>query len=148
MTIIVWDGKTLAADKQTTMFGQKIKSTKIHKWKGNLFGCSGTGVLNESMMEWFKDGANPELFPENIEIGSDENCHMLVITPESKILYYEECAYPMDFTENGIFAIGSGAPYAYAAMAMGADAIKAVEITSLFSADCGIGIDTLTLGKD
>lgn len=145
MTVIVWDGKTLAADKQTTMYGQKIKSTKIFKWKGHLLGCSGTGVLNEAMMEWFRDGANPELFPENIEMGSDENCHMVVITPDAQILYYEECAYPLDFTENKIFAIGSGASYAYAAMAMGADAVKAVEITSQINVDCGLGIDTLTL---
>ena len=145
MTIIVWDGKTLAADKQTTMFGQKVKHCKIQKWKGNLFGCSGTGVLNEAMMEWFKDGANPELFPENIEIGSDENCHMLVITPEAQILYYEECPYPMDFTQNGKLAIGCGAPYAYGAMSMGADAIRAAEVACENDANCGMGIDTLTL---
>jgi len=145
MTVIVWDGKTLAADKQTTMFGQKVKGTKISKWNGHLIGGAGSSVLNEAMEKWYKEGAVIEFFPESITIDGDEDAYMIVIKPDGTILYYEDSPYALDFTENGKLAIGCGAPYAYGAMAMGADAVKAVEITIENNADCGMGIDTLTL---
>lgn len=147
MTIIVWDGKTLAADKQTNDGGQKIKCTKIFRWKGHLIGGSGTAVLNEAMFQWFKDGADHASFPDYITVDSDDDCHMIVITPKGKILNYENNSYPMDYSENKVFAIGCGAPYAYAAMSMGADAKRAVEIAIEHDANCGMGIDTLTLSK-
>lgn len=147
MTIIVWDGKTLAADKQTTDGGQKIKCTKIFKWKGHLIGGSGTAVLNEAMFEWFKDGADHSSFPDYINLDDDNDCHMLVITPKGKILNYENNPYPMDYTENKVFCIGCGSPYAYAALSMGADAKRAVEVAIENDANCGMGIDTLTLEK-
>lgn len=147
MTIIVWDGKTLAADKQSTANGQKIKSTKIFKWKGHLVGGSGTGVLNEAMFQWFKDGADPDKFPDYIEVDSEDDSHLIVITPKGKILNYENNPYPMDFTENGKLAIGCGAPYAYAALSMGADAVRAVEVAIENDTNCGMGIDTLTLDR-
>jgi hypothetical protein len=41
MTVIVWDGKTLAADKQATQADLKRKVTKIHRLRGHLVGVSG-----------------------------------------------------------------------------------------------------------
>lgn len=146
MTIIVWDGKTMAADKQTNDGNQKIKCTKIFKWNGHLLGGAGSAALIELMFKWFKDGAEQDEFPDSITTDSDEDCHLLVITPDAKIMTYENCSYPQDYTENKVFALGCGSPYAYAAMSMGADAYRAVEVTCEHDSTCGMGIDTLTLG--
>lgn len=145
MTIIVWDGKTLAADKQTNDGNQKIKCTKIFKYNNHLIGGAGNAALLECIFDWFKDGADKDNFPENITVDSDDDCHLLVITPEGKIMTYENSAIPQDYTENKVFALGCGSPYAYAAMSMGADAYRAVEVTCEHDSTCGMGIDTLTL---
>lgn len=38
MTVIVWDGKTFAADKQITTGDLKLQGTKIFKIRGHLVG--------------------------------------------------------------------------------------------------------------
>lgn len=143
MTIIVWDGTTLAADKQATNSGLKRKVTKIHKINGCLIGFSGDFDYAQTMRKWFENGADVEKFPKHQE---DDNkwVGVLVITPERKIFKYERSPIPMDFTEGGAMCIGSGRDFAFGAMAMGADAVKAVQIASAYEASCGMGIDVLT----
>ncbi len=51
----------------------------------------------------------------------------------------------MDFTEAKYLCIGRGRDFAFGALAMGADAYKAVMIACLYESSCGMGIDTLTL---
>ena len=143
MTIIVWDGKTLAADKQATNSGLKRAVTKIYNINGNLVGFSGDWDYAQSMKQWLQDGAYPDKFPKHQE---DDNkwVGVLLVTPDKKVYKYERSSTPMDFTEGGCMCIGSGRDFAFGALAMGADAKKAVEIACLYEASCGMGIDTLT----
>lgn len=56
---------------------------------------------------------------------------------------YEREPHPFEI-EEPFYAFGSGMDIAIGALAMGANAIKAVEIASRYSSHCGNGIDTLT----
>lgn len=143
MTIICYDGKTLAADKRAVTMGLPRTVTKIHKIRGHLVGCAGDAAPGRELIAWFERGADPADVPA-FQCTSD-HVGMLVITPDARILKYERGPYPIDFTEEGVYAFGSGRDYAMAAMALGCDARQAVELASRFDIDCGNGVDMLTL---
>ena len=144
MTIIVWDGITLAADKQATNSGLKLTVTKIRRIREHLVGFSGDLDYAIAMTKWFEDGAKVENFPKHQE-DNDKWIGMIVITPDNKVLKYERSPHPIDFTENRMLCLGCGRDFAFGALAMGADARKAVMIACLYDSGCGMGIDTLTL---
>lgn len=143
MTVIAWDGKTLAADKQLTIGEVKGKITKISRGKGGeLLGAAGVSAICVDLVKWYNDGCVARNFPKMYD---DQLAYLLVITPWSGIyLYYASEDY-VHLSDNDIFAIGSGADYAIGAMRAGADAVRAVEIASEFSTSCGGGVDTLEL---
>lgn len=148
MTVIVWDGKILAADKQATEGGVKRKVTKIKrvakgKFKGWLMGGSGPCAQANAMMMWFEAGAKEDKFPhlqEDDELGAV----LTVISPTKDVMRFEYTPVPIVF-EEAVFATGSGRDVAYGALAMGADARRAVAVACDFMSDCGMGIDYLEL---
>lgn len=141
MTVLVFDGNTFAADKRATNQGLIFSVTKIKKSRDHLIGVSGDFSAGKMLMKWFEDGCDPTKWPKCQE-DKDRWTSLIVITPENKILKYEQEPIPMEVEEKR-FAFGSGRDLALAAMEMGADAIKAVEVASKFDAGCGNGIDTL-----
>lgn len=150
MTVIVWDGKTLAADKMAVQGGLKRPVTKIKKINGNLCAISGDWDLAQETFEWFAKGADPEKLPPYYR-DKDDWQPMLVITPMGRVIKYERSPYPMEYTESvetqGFYAMGSGRDFAIGAIAMGADAIEAVRVASLYCDSCGMGIDSVRLGE-
>ena len=144
MTIIVWDGVTLAADKQVTTGGLKQTVTKIFEIRGHLVGFSGDFDLAQTLKHWFKEGADISNYPA-FQSEDDKFVAMLVITPNKEILKYERSPHPILMNESKVYAMGSGRDFAVGALAMGATAEEAVRIASLHESGCGMGIDTLTL---
>ena len=144
MSVIVWDGKTLAADKQLTVGAVRFAGTKIFEIRGSLVGFSGDFDFAQSMKHWFESGCEVEKYPAS-QNDNDRWVGMLVVTKDRKIYKYERSPYPMDMTENKVYAFGSGREFALGALSMGADAQKAVEIAMLHEINCGVGIDKLTL---
>jgi len=144
MTIIVWDGKTLAADKQATHSDLVRKVTKVRRIRGHLVAVSGDWDRAQELFKWFELGADETKYPEFQKTDNDF-VGMLVITPEKRILKYERSPVPMDFTEEDWFCMGSGRDYAYGALYMGATAPIAVMAASAFASSCGEGVDTITL---
>jgi 20S proteasome alpha/beta subunit len=140
MTVIVWDGKTLAADKRGTYGYVGLKTTKIKKHNNYLLGSCGNSNYGRALVDWFISGGDTEEFPEAID--SDNGGSLMVITPDRKILYYDRYPYPL-VIEGPFHAIGSGSELATGALAMGADAIRAVEIACIYDTGSGNGIDTL-----
>jgi len=146
MTIIVWDGKKMVADKQATVCGTKMRVTKIHKINGSIIGVAGDHATAMALIEWFKNGKSPDKWPE-IQKDKDRWSTMLEITPDRKIMRYEYEPYPFEVEEQ-FYAFGSGMDIALGAMEMGADGVKAVEIASKYLYCCGMGYDILELGND
>lgn len=141
MTIIVFDGKTLASDKRACCNGIAIKVTKIRRIDGNLVGAAGDWSAILAMYHWFEKGADKTKIPD-CQKDKDRWVTLLVIKPNKKIYKYEQDCFPYEVEEEKV-AIGSGRDFALAAMEMGADAMKAVHVACKFDLACGNGIDTL-----
>jgi ATP-dependent protease HslVU (ClpYQ) peptidase subunit len=146
MTVIAWDGTTLAADKRAVANNMRFNVTKIKKIRGHLVFSAGDFDSANMLFKWFEDGAKPDSYP-TCQNDKDRWVVLIVITPDKQILRYEK--EPVSYViEEPFAAVGSGRDYAMAAMAMGANAIEAVKIACQFDIYCGDGIDTLTLGVE
>jgi hypothetical protein len=148
MTVIVWDGEILAADKQATDDGIRRTITKIRrvakgKNKGHLMGGSGAATQANVMMDWYAAGAVPDHFPR-YQDDNNLSAVLTVVTTEGLILRYEYTPVPIVF-EDAQYCTGSGRDIAYGALHMGANAVEAVQVVSEFMSDCGMGVDAIRL---
>ncbi len=144
MTVICYSDGVLAADKRATNNGLVRTVTKIRRIRGHLCGGAGELAFLQEMFAWFERGADPSDLPAFQK--TNEFVNFLAITPDGRILKYENSAYPIDFTESGSYAFGSGRDIAMAALFLGKSAKEAVEVACALDVTCGNGVDTLTLG--
>lgn len=141
MTVIAWDGKTLAADKQSTFCGLPRTTTKIHRAKdGSLMGATGTTAVCVALRNWYDAGAVKVDFPDK-----DKEATLLVVKPDGTLLLWDSNATPIRI-EDKFHAIGSGRDFALAALHLGHTAREAVEVACKYDVYCGKGIETLELG--
>lgn len=137
MTVIAWDGKTLAADKRAT--GSHVYTvSKLFRSGEYIVGCSGEADQVGAFRAWFDDGRDPATYPKN----DDRKLFMLAVHVSGRIERYETTAWPIT-VESRFCAMGSGQPYAMAAMHLGCDAMRAVLVACEFDEGCGNGVDTL-----
>ncbi len=145
MTVVVWDGRTLATDLAATD-GRAMWSTQ-KAWMCAVGDreviLSGAGPLQTilAMREWYKAGADHNTFPR--EQLSSQWCHFLVVTNHG-LLRYENGVVPIEHGRKKC-AFGEGKDFAYGALAMGADAQRAVEVANERSPHCGLGVATYQL---
>ena len=147
MSVIVWDGRSLAADKRATNGTLRSVTTKIWRVRGHLLGYTGDACEGEDLVAWFTAGALPEAFPAHLRNDSQHWARLLVITPQRQILTYERGPHPVKFQDD-FFAAGSGRDFALAAMYLGNNAEMAVAVASHFDTACGDGIDVLHLDEN
>lgn len=145
MTVIAWDGKTLAADKRSNYSRVISVVTKIHKHENMLFGIVGGLAAGQAMLAWAKGGFVVADFPAT-QKNEDDWCQFVVVDKEG-FKVYEKSPYPILF-EGPFCAEGCGKLSALTAMHLGKSAKEAVEITSLFDTGCGNGVDCLTLDDE
>lgn len=143
MTVIAWDGQTLAADKRASVGNVVRTCTKIFRHNGELFGYAGMAAFGEQLLTWYKNGADPKDYPPS-QRDKDDYAELLVIKADGIIQKFERTPYPISYQDK-TFAIGSGRDFALAAMALGCNATAAVELTCTLDTGCGSGVDTLTL---
>lgn len=146
MSVIAWDGKTLAADRR--MSSGTNKSAVIRKVArlpdGCIMGWCGGIAYASAFLNWMLAGADPDSFETDWAERDGFEVYALKIDPAGGLWLYDGYHTPIEL-HNKQYAIGSGAPYAEAAMYLGCDAVKAVEVACAHDAGCGNGIDTLTL---
>lgn len=142
MSVIAWDGKTLAADKRASLGTGIFTTTKIFSVNGDLVGYTGDADGGQEMVEWYRDGAHPSHFPSS-QRDKEGWSGLLVIKPGGEILKYERTPYPIPYGKQN-FAVGCGRDFAMMAMHLGKTATEAVELTCLFDSGCGNGVDKLT----
>ena len=140
MTTIVFDGKTLASDSQTTNGSTvaSLKSKKIFKLNKNkkykLVGFCGCVVNSKKMLSWFKGEI------EEYPVGVDSVA--MAITHKNKIhIYYDEPEYIVH--EYKTASIGSGSDFANAAMMAGASAKESVKVAIKMDIYSGGRIQTI-----
>lgn len=146
MTIIVYDGKSLAIDNAAIHEGIKVPLIKAFR---NDAGDVITGVGNAAqlaiMRDWYAAGAKHETFPETQKTGNPW-CELIVVnstglmrfenTPSAIVHAHHKCAF------------GIGKDIAYGALAMGATAEQAAGIVCQYHPDCGHGIVTFIWSTD
>jgi ATP-dependent protease HslVU (ClpYQ) peptidase subunit len=143
MTVIAWDGRMLAADKQSTDNGCRRTVTKVHRLPdGGLVGLLGSASHAMELLSWFRSGAHMTTFPD--PRNEDSRAWAVRIDISGRILLYGTGPHP-EVVEDSVYAGGCGRDYALAAMHLGHDARKAVEVACALDAHCGQGVDALTL---
>lgn len=144
MTIIAWDGTTLAADKQSTTVGYGATVTKIFRVRNGLLGIAGNGAHGMAIMRWINEGCDPDKWPKPVDEANSADCLFISNQREIFEFFGSSGAYPVQY-EDRYNATGSGRDYALAAMYLGKTAREAVEVACALDVNCGKGIDTLEL---
>ena len=141
MTIICWDGTTLAADKMVSFEdGTFFTTPKIfRRGDGIIYGVAGTCC--EAIADWFENGEGMTRF--NGLVLSERNFSLLYIGHDRKPYLMEGAPYPVE-VEDRCFAIGGAAQAGRILMECGMTAEKAVEQVCQHNIYCGGGIDALT----
>lgn len=146
MTTLAFRNGVLAADRRSISSGwiKGVAVTKIFKAEdGRLIGLCGEYAAVYPFAQWLlltnrSQGDKPK-------IGKDEGM-VIEICPDGMIFVHTDTGYhPAEGSE--FFAWGSGFPAALAAMIMGADAVRAIEVACMLDNCSGGGIDTLEIGK-
>lgn len=145
MTVIAWDGTTLAADRRACASGYVYSVTKIARVGDHLVAFSGAFARWGQYRAWIEAGRHPAAYPDR-PTDDDEWCSVVVISRGGLIERYETTGWPI-VVEERHYAAGSGRDFAAAALHLGYDAVRAVEVASALSEQCGNGIDTLTFGE-
>ena len=143
MTVIAWDGKSIAADKRATNYGLHRKTTKLRKLSnGQVIAWVGDQDCGMALSKWYDEGANPDKWPKFQ--GEKERWAQLIVAHGHRCWQYEREPFAV-LVEDPFSAWGSGRDYALAAMLLGKSAKEAVEIASLFDTGCGDGVDVIEL---
>ena len=139
MSVVVWDGHMLAADCQATRCGIASKVLKIRQLSsGEAVAWVGDQVKGLALLRWFREGANPDEWPE---FQKKDDFTELIVVDNGNLVSFEEVPEPLIHDHSEPAAWGSGFATALAAMAMGADAKKAVEVTNELNVYCGFGVE-------
>jgi hypothetical protein len=142
MTVIAWDGKTLAADKRAIVCGSTYTVTKIHRVADGLVAFTGGGAHAAELLNWFHGARDPATYPRCTDDSGAGSVH---IDTKGRISTYSSANPFPEHVEDRHFARGCARDYAMAAMYLGHDARRAVEVACALDAYCGNGVDTLSL---
>lgn len=154
MTVVAWDGTTLAADRLAINGNTRGTTRKIYKVvcpgkngviEKHLVGVTGLQWKGMEMLDWYKRGASPSDFPECAR-SSNDTASLLVIRPEGACRF-EGGPVPLPILDS-YTALGSGRDFALAAMHMGGTAERAVQVACDLDAYCGAGLDWMTFDDE
>lgn len=141
MSIVAWDGKTVAADKQGTSGDMRVAVAKIHRLTtGEVLAWVGLYEQGLFLIDWWKRGVRLEDWPDFQK--QEKDWTILIVINKLGVWEYERLPVGQR-VEAPFMAWGSGREFAMGAMAMGADAKRAVEIACQFNIRCGMGIDVM-----
>jgi len=141
MTVIVWDGTTLAVDRAGSDSYTKWEQEK--SWIVGESVIAGTGRLDTvlRMRRWFTEGGRDGEYPE-LQKDADTWGDFIIVDING-LRRYERTCTPIEHGFNKC-AFGSGKEFAYGVLAMGGTAHQAVQVANKYSQSCGIGIDLYT----
>lgn len=138
MTTIAWDGKTLAADTQSTSGGLPWTTIKAYRLNdGRLFAGSGAAEDCEAVREWLEKGGDKPTLKDFIGLLIDNN---------SQCWSLEDKLHKIP-VQAPFHACGSGRDFAMAAMHLGKSAREAVEFACLYDIYTGMPVTELSLER-
>lgn len=157
MTVIAFDGRTLAADSQSVWLGFKSEVRKLYHGELSeaaqdtlglrpgrfVCGMSGTGTKCHSEYLWLSGKrSSPPVMRSN------DSFHMLLAHKEDGApwdIYYTEDAEALERIENGMIAIGAAAEIAMTLMNIGYTAEDAVKLCAKLSNYVSLPLQAITL---
>lgn len=142
MTVIAYDGRYVATDKQATRGSYSATCTKVFQVGSKVATYTGCADHGGMLIAWLRMGADPKAFPQDRD--EKTNAYLAVFEWGQPIYCYENYPIPV-IIEDPIFAAGNGRDYALAAMYLGFSAERAVEVASHFDVYCGMGVDVIDL---
>lgn len=137
MTIIAWDGKTLAADSLTTsgVIRWELKNKIYQLPKENYYTYAGDIEDGEAVYNWLlKQGDKPE----NLD---DEFCAMYTINKKMHVVWSALVPYKAP----KINALGVGSDVAYGVMHHGGTSVEAVRIVCKLVEGCGGRVNSVEI---
>ena len=147
MTVIAFDGKTLAADKRALNNGFASTVTKIGRtapFGGDVVAWAVSGNLARgiAMKDWWLAGAKTDQFPAE---GKDDWACFSLFGVSSGVPFVRLYESRKDFfdIETVPWAKGSGRDFALMAMRLGKTAEEAVRLTCELTVECGNGVDVI-----
>ena len=169
MTIVCYDGKTIAADKMSRVKGKdgkrrvhSLEKQKISRgFQGRLFkgerilliGRAGLSKLSTATIEHLKKYKSTRTLKHNLQktfpTGVGTGARLLIVTPKSvyrvRITKDFELIPSRAYPRTKKIALGSASRSAELLMrGLGMDAKHAVEFISLYTPGCGGGVDYTT----
>lgn len=146
MSIVAWDGAYLVADKQATCSGMKVTVSKARRLAtGEVVAWTGDQEQGLALAKWYEEGADPAKWPE-FQKKDGDNWTRLIVADSTGVSFFEKQP-ERQRVEDKFMAWGSGRDYAMGAMQVLRDAVKAVEVASMFDVHCGRGMEVFCLGK-
>ena len=150
MTVVVWDGETLATDRQANDGSLKWETDKA--WyvmrDDKPYIVSGVGYLKYiiALREWFTKGAEPDKYPQGLEVGVHRitSSQLVVVSKDEGLILYDDTPHPVTYGFTPC-AFGDGKEFSYGALSMGATSSEAVGVTNEHSLHCGKGVALYSL---
>lgn len=143
MTTIAYRSGVLAFDSQvtssSTVYGTVIKGKKTKRF---LLAAAGSCEDCDAWLDWMTDTGGD--LKAKKDYGLDKDCEMegIAVDRKGNVSFYESKCYP--FTVDGRYhALGSGSAFAMGAMAFGATAKQAVQVSTQLDPYTGGTIRTL-----
>lgn len=141
MSVVAWDGTTLAADRMANNQGLCYAANKVSRLDdGTLLAITGYQGSANAMIAWYVAGADPETFPK-WQDDKDKWSRLIVVNTRGECFWYEQYPYPTPLL-NPPMAWGAGQDFALGAMLAGTDARRAVEIANELCDSCGLGVES------
>lgn len=145
MTVIAWDGKIFAIDKQINHGSTKRPAHKCEKLNdGTIIAWSGAIDAGLILANWYKNGSIEKNFP--FDVKDDALADLVVVKPDGECFAYCQSPHKLKY-DSPFIAWGSGMEIAMAVMDLGHTAIEAVEMACKYNDGCGFGMDVFEVIK-
>lgn len=147
MTTIAANAEVMVADSKVTVGqGTSYRATKIVRVKRMIVGACGHGGDCSRFLDWAQRDFKAPAPKWKCEPDDEESVFALILKPDGLYAFVQTDPEPEKMNEE-FFAIGSGGKAARAAMLMGADPVKAVEIACTVDDNSGLPLQILHLNE-
>ena len=137
MTCIAANRKEMAGESQVGFGAAFYRARKLHRIGDAIVGVAGDAGHTTKFLAWFRRECPAD--EVGMTLDDEHQFNALVLRP-SGLWFYSDCTEP-DFVRDQFTAIGAGAEFAIAAMALGKSPREAVALACKLSPSCSPPID-------
>lgn len=144
MTIVCFDGTTLAADRASVRGDLKQHCVKLFRTGQYLVGTVGHSGNSLTLLHWVRAGAYPDDYPfVPGEVDISDYAELMLVDRQNRVYMATTATALLEQVSGKFAASGSGEQVAVGALAMGATARQAVQICIKRCPSCGLGVQTM-----